>query len=206
MTTTIEVFAEITCPFAYVGLEHVVAHIAELDAPIDVIVRAWPLEWVNGTGLAFDGVETKAAALCEQLDVDRFAGLRPGHWPSTTIPAHALAAAAYGIHPATGLAVSMALRTALFELGADIGEPATLAEIAGAHGVGFDADVPADERAVRADFERGTQRGVTGSPHFFVGDDNFFCPALDLTRDADDHLIARFDPDGLGRFLACLER
>ncbi len=199
MTTTVEVFAEITCPFAYVGLQHVVEHVAELDEPVDVVVRAWPLEWVNGTGLDVAGVQIKAAALCEQLDVDRFAGLRPDHWPSTTIPALALAAAAYDVDPTTGLAVSMALRTALFEGGADISDRDTLVEIADAHGVEFDPD---DDSAVRADFEDGRKRAVTGSPHFFVGDDNFFCPALDLTRDADDHLIARFDPDGLGRFLA----
>ena len=55
MTTTVEVFAEITCPFAYVGLKHVVEHVAELDVPVDIIVRAWPLEWVNGAGLDVAG-------------------------------------------------------------------------------------------------------------------------------------------------------
>ena len=67
MTTRVEVFAEITCPFAYVGLQHVIDHVAEPGEQVDVVVRAWPLEWVNGTGLAFDGVEIKAAALREQL-------------------------------------------------------------------------------------------------------------------------------------------
>jgi predicted DsbA family dithiol-disulfide isomerase len=201
MSATIEVFAEITCPFAYVGLEHVVAHVAEIDASVDVIVRAWPLEWVNGTGLDVAGVQTKAAALCDQLGIDRFAGLRPDRWPRTTIPALALAAASYDVDPTTGLAVSTALRTSLFELGADISDRETLADIAGAHDVEFDPD---DDGAVRAEYELGRARGVKGSPHYFVADADFFCPALDLGRDADDHLIARFDPDGLARFLASI--
>ena len=183
------------------GLEHVVAHVAEIDASVDVIVRAWPLEWVNGTGLDVAGVQTKAAALCDQLGIDRFAGLRPDRWPRTTIPALALAAASYDVDSTTGLAVSTALRTSLFELGADISDRDTLADIAGAHDVEFDPD---DDGAVRAEYELGRARGVTGSPHYFVADADFFCPALDLGRDADDHLIARFDPDGLARFLASI--
>jgi len=202
MSTTVEVFAEITCPFAYVGLHHVIDHVAEIDEPVDVIVRAWPLEWVNGTGLAFDSVEIKAAALCEQLGVDVFNGLRADSWPSSTIPALGLAAAAYAVDVPTGLAVSGDLRTALFELSVDISDPHALGEIASAHGVEFD---PGDERAVRIGYQDGQARGVKGSPHYFVADDDFFCPALDIGRDADDHLTARFDPDGLARFLASVQ-
>jgi len=202
MSTTVEVFAEITCPFAYVGLQHVIEHVAELDEPVGVIVHAWPLEWVNGTGLAYGGVETKAQALREQLDLDVFNGLHATAWPSTTIPALALASAAYDIDVPTGLAVSTDLRTAVFELGVDIGDPDVLVEIARAHGVAFDpTDDAGHERAVRSEYDDGQRRGVKGSPHYFVAVDDFFCPALDLGRDADDHLIARFDPDGLARFL-----
>ncbi len=199
----IDVYADITCPFAYVGLLHVVEHLAETDHPTAVVVRAWPLEWVNGTGLAFDGVETKAAALHEQLGIDLFNGLAADSWPSSTIPALALAAAAYDLDIATGLAVSLDLRRALFELETDIADIGALREIARAHGVDFD---PGDDRAVRADYEAGKARGVKGSPHYFVAQTDFFCPALDLGRDADDHLTARFDPDGLARFLASIPR
>ncbi len=202
MTTTVEVFAEITCPFAYVGLKHVVERVAELDVPVDIIVRAWPLEWVNGTGLDVAGVQAKAEALRAQLDIHDFAGLSAGSWPSTTVPPLALAAAAYGVDAATGLAVSLALRNALFEEGTDISDPAALGVIAAAHDVEFD---PADDSAVRADYEGGLALGVKGSPHYFVANDDFFCPALDLGRDADDHLIAHFDPAGLGQFLASVQ-
>jgi predicted DsbA family dithiol-disulfide isomerase len=217
MTTTVEVFAEITCPFAYVGLRHVVDHVVHsvthhhavddvadptldrVTEPVDIVVRAWPLEWVNGAGLQFDGVATKAEALREQLGVDAFNGLRADTWPTSTIPALGLTAAAYTVGVPTGLAVSTELRTALFELGVDISNSDELAEIADAHGIEFEPD---DDRAVRADYAEGRARGVQGSPHYFVASDDFFCPALDLGRDADDHLTARFDPDGLARFLA----
>ena len=202
MTTTVEVFAEITCPFAYVGLKHVVEHVAELDEPVDVIVRSWPLEWVNGTGLGVAGVQVKAEALREQLGIEDFAAVDADSWPATTLPALALAAAAYDVDAATGLAVSLAVRTALFEEGTDISDPAELALLAAAHGFDFD---PADESAVRADYEDGQARGVNGSPHYFVANADFFCPALELGRDADDHLTARFDPDGLARFLASVQ-
>jgi predicted DsbA family dithiol-disulfide isomerase len=199
--SAIEVWADITCPFAYVGLRHVVDHLAEVDGSVAVIVRSWPLEWVNGTGLAFDGVEAKAAALREQLGVDLFNGLAAESWPSSTIPALALAAAAYDLDNATGLAVSQDLRRALFELDADISDVGVLHEIGRAHGVEFD---PGDDRAVRADYENGQARGVRGSPHYFVADTDFFCPALDLGHDAENHLTARFDPDNLARFLASI--
>ena len=201
MNTTVEVFADITCPFTHVGLKRVIEHVSILDHPVDVVVRAWPLEWVNGSALDVDPVQVKAAALSEQLGVDDFAGLRPDHWPSTTLPALELAAAAYGVDAATGMAVSLALRVALFEQGRDVGDLNVLAEIAAEHGV-----TPHDESiAVRADYEDGLARGVSGSPHFWVGDTNFFCPALDLGHDAENHLTARFDPDSLAQFFATID-
>ena len=51
----------------------------------------------------------------------------------------------------------------------------------------------------------GLARGVSGSPHFWLGDHNFFCPALDLGHDADNHLTARFDPEGLAQFFALID-
>ena len=201
MNTTVEVFADITCPFTHVGLKRVTEHVADLDPAVDVVVRAWPLEWVNGSALDVGPVQVKAAALSEQLGVDDFAGLRPDHWPSTTLPALELAAAAYAVDAATGMAVSLALRMALFEQGRDVGDLSVLAEIAAEHGVA--ARDMSD--AVQADYEDGLARGVSGSPHFWVGDTDFFCPALDLGHDADNHLTARFDPDGLARFFATIE-
>lgn len=199
----LEVFADITCPFTHVGLKRVIEHIAASDRPIAVHVKAWPLEWVNGAGLEVEAVEMKARALTEQLGVDDFRGLAHDQWPSSTLQALGLAAAAYRCDMETGLDVSLALRTALFEQGRNIGDPAVLAEIAAEH----ELTVPAgdDTTAVQADYDEGRRRGVSGSPHFFVGQDNFFCPALDLGHDADGNLTARLDTEGLAEFFALLD-
>ncbi len=199
----VEVYADITCPFTHVGLKRVMQHVSEMTEPAEVIVRAWPLEWVNGTPLAVDAVLVKARALTEQLGVDDFDGLRADAWPSSTIPALNLAAAAYARDNATGLATSLDLRAAVFERGENVDDPAVLARIAAAHGL----PAPADEAsaAVHADYDIGRERGVKGSPHFFVADDDFFCPALDLGHDHDGHLTARFDADMLAAFFARID-
>ncbi len=104
---------------------------------------------------------------------------------------------------ATGLAVSLALRTALFEHGQNVEDSAVLTEIAAEHGLTVPDDD--DTSAVQADYDEGRRRRVSGSPHFFVGEDNFFCPALDLGHDADGNLTARLDTDGLSAFFARLD-
>ena len=200
---TVEVYADITCPFTHVGLKRVVQHVKEMSAPAEVIVRAWPLEWVNGTPLTVDAVIAKAQALTEQLGVDDFAGLRADAWPATTIPALNLAAIAYERDAATGLAVSLDLRAGLFERGDDISDADVLAQFADAHGLS--APIDAASQAVHADYDSGRERGVKGSPHFFVASDDFFCPALDLGHDSDGHLTARFDADMLAEFFARLD-
>ena len=200
---TVEVYADITCPFTHVGLKRVVEHVNAMSEPAEVIVRAWPLEWVNGAPLAVDAVLVKAASLTEQLGVDDFSELRADAWPTSTIPALNLAASAYARNAATGLAVSLDLRTALFERGENVGDADVLARIAAAH------DLPAPRidtnAAVRADYDGGLARGVKGSPHFFVASEDFFCPALDLGHDADGHLTARFDADMLADFFARID-
>lgn len=201
--TTVEVFADLTCPFAHVGLKQVVRRLDAIERPIDVVVRSWPLEWVNGTPLAVEPVLVKAAALTEQLGVDDFAGLRADRWPSTTIPALNLAAVAYERDAATGLAISLALRAALFEHGVDIADPEALALIAAAHHLPAPTTQPSS--AVEDDYADGIVRGVQGSPHFFLADDGFFCPALDLGHDDAGHLTARFDADMLEKFFARID-
>jgi predicted DsbA family dithiol-disulfide isomerase len=201
--TTVEVFADITCPFAHVGLKRVVRRIEETSSTADVIVRAWPLEWVNGSPLAFGPVLEKARALSDQLGVDDFRGLRADAWPATTIPALGLAAVASERDATTGLTVSLELRSALFERGDDIGDLDVLARIADAHGLTFPSgDATA---AVQREYDDGRARGVQGSPHFFVASEDFFCPALELGHDADGHLTARFDAEMLDEFFARID-
>ena len=203
MSASLEVFADITCPFTHVGLKQVVRHVAEMDEPIDVIVRAWPLEWVNGVALDADVVTRKSCVIAEQLNVDYFSGVSADHWPTTTIPALNLVASAYARDAAIGLTVSLELREALFERGLDVGDAKVLADIAVAHDLPAPSADPCD--AVRADYEAGLARGVKGSPHFWVDQDDFFCPALDIGHDDEGHLTARFDQAKLAEFFARID-
>jgi predicted DsbA family dithiol-disulfide isomerase len=208
-TTEVHVFADITCPFTHVGLKQVVRHVEEMAEPAAVVVRAWPLEWVNGTPLDVDAVLVKAAALHDQLGVDDFAGLRADRWPRSTIPALNLVARAYERDAVTGLAVSLELRAALFEEGVDVADPDALALVAAGHHLqptAAELTGAVVHAAVQRDYDDGRARCVAGSPHFFVGDDGFFCPALDLGHDADGHLTARFDRDMLAQFFARIDR
>lgn len=196
--TRLEIFADITCPFTHVGLRRVVHELAELDGAVELVIRAWPLEWVNGAPLDAAAVYTKIGALHDQLGTADFTDFREDAWPGTTIPALNLAAAAFDVDWATGLAVSLALRDALFEEGRNVGDPAVLSSIADQ----FELEPPGDEPSalVQADYAEGQRRGVRGSPDFWLGEEEFFCPALKLGHD-DHGLTAEFDVDGFGNFI-----
>jgi predicted DsbA family dithiol-disulfide isomerase len=201
--TTIEVYADITCPFAHVGLKRVAEHVRAMSAPAAVMIRAWPLEWVNGAPLAVDAVLVKAAALTDQLGINDFAGLRADRWPTSTIPALDLIASAYERDASTGLAMGLELRAALFERGEDVGDLDVLSKIAADHGLA--APTAETSARVQADFDHGRAIGVKGSPHYFVEADDFFCPALDLGHDPDGHLTARYDAHMLDEFFARID-
>ncbi|RZV45665.1 MAG: disulfide bond formation protein DsbA, partial [Acidimicrobiales bacterium] len=178
MARRIEVFADITCPFTHVGLNRVVAQLETLDREVELVVRAWPLEWVNGVPLDADAVSMKVGVLTEQLGVQDFSGFRADTWPSTTIPALNLEAAAFEVSAETGLQVSLAIRAALFTEGQDVSSPDVLARIAERFGL----DAPSTEvhPRVQADYHEGQRRGVRGSPDFWAGSQEFFCPSLAL--------------------------
>lgn len=187
----IEVFADIVCPFTHVGLRRLVERRAAAGRTVPVLhVRAWPLELVNGEPLAGDFVAEEVAALREQVAPDLFGGFDAARFPSTSLPALTLVAAAYRRDVQLGEHVSLRLRDALFEEGADIGALDVLAEIATANGL----DVPevGDRDAITADLDEGRRRGVDGSPHYFLGSEGFFCPSLEITRVA-GHLQVAFD-------------
>ena len=94
--------------------------------------------------------------------------------------------------------MAFALRAAMFEHGLDISDPAVLGDLATRLGV---AEVTDDDRAsVVADWEDGKRRGVQGSPHFFCGDDDMFCPSLQIARDDTGLTITR-NAERLAEFL-----
>lgn len=198
MTPRLEVFADITCPFAHVGLRKVAGIAADL-API---VRAWPLEWVNDEPLTAEAVGTEIDALRTQLGVDAFAGFDPHAWPSSTVPALNLAASAYAIDAVAGFRVSLAVRDALFEEGLDVSDPTVLSRLAARHGL--DPPSPEPAPSVEADYTEGIRRGVRGSPDFWIDSHEFFCPALTVGHD-DAGLTVAFDDAGLEDFLRRVE-
>lgn len=177
----IEVYADIWCPFTHVGLRTIVRRRSELGrAGVSIRVRSWPLELVNGAPLNADAVAAHVEELRTQIAPNLFVGFDPSRFPRTTLPALALASAAYRKDDGTGEAVNLALRDALFEEGLDISQPDVLTRIARAFALNDDA---LDMGEVLADWHQGEARGVKGSPHFFCGDVEAFCPSLVITQD-----------------------
>ena len=198
--TVIEVYADIWCPFAHAGLR-LVAHRRKYLGREDVAlrVRAWPLELVNGVPLDPDTTAEHVHDLRSQLDLDLFSNFDVRNFPSTSIPALEVAALAYRKDDQTGEAVSLALRDALFEAGRDVSSPVVLASLARANGLGIPDD--RDHQAVLADWHEGESRGVKGSPHFFCGQIDSFCPSLDLSKDEAGRLHLQPNLERLDAFL-----
>lgn len=198
---SVEVFAEVSCPFAHVSLQRVAAARTAAGADdVAVRVRAWPLELVNGQPLDAGFVAEEIDDLRAQVADDLFVGFDVAAFPESTIRALGLATAAYEAGDEVGLAVNLAVRAALFENGRPVDDAEVLADIAAAHGVRLpDAD---EARAlVEADWAAGRAREVVGSPHFFLGDGSFFCPALHIERQG-DHLHIAVDEAPFREFLA----
>jgi len=196
----LEVFADVCCPFTHVGLRRLADHRRRVGRSDVVLwVRAWPLETVNGAPLDPEMIAEEVDALRASVAPDLFGSFDPSMFPSTSIPAMALAAAGYRRDARTGEAVSLELRDLLFEHARDISDPAVLADVERRFMVRSD---PRDVESVRTDHADGRERGVTGSPHFFTTHDSFFCPTLDITRDDDGHLKIAQDEAGFDRFMA----
>jgi predicted DsbA family dithiol-disulfide isomerase len=198
---TIELFADVLCPFTHVGLRRFVHRRERAARDVVLWVRAWPLEVVNGEPLTADFVASEVDALRASVASDLFTGFDPTTFPSTSLPTLALSAAAARLDLRTGEQVALELRDLVFERGVDVSDPDVLAEVANRFGVHVE---PSDAETVLADRREGETRGVVGSPHFFTPDGSFFCPSLDISHDADGTLQVRFDQAGFQRFVdAC---
>ena len=129
-SSVIEVYADVWCPFAHVGLHYVVERrsaLARGDVLLDI--RAWPLELVNGAPLDPDITASHVRELRSQVAPHLFGGFNPKHFPTTSLPALACVHAAYRQDLKTGEAMSLALRDALFEEGLDISRPEVLSDL-----------------------------------------------------------------------------
>ena len=197
---SIQVYADVWCPFAHVGLRCVVdrrTQVGREDVALDI--RAWPLELVNGTPLDPNMTARHVRDLQTQVAPGQFTHFDPEHFPTTSLPALACIHAAYRKDLKTGEAVSFALRNALFEDGLDLSDQDVLSEVSNAHGVG--PSNAEDERSIVSDWQEGVQRGVKGSPHFFCGGHNVFCPSLDISKDGGGHMDVKTNLDDLDAFL-----
>jgi predicted DsbA family dithiol-disulfide isomerase len=196
----VEVFADMTCPFAHVGLRRFVAHREQRGAVLPKLrVRAWPLELVNGAALPAALVAQRVDELRAQVAPDFFRGFDRDLVPHSSMPAFELAATAYEVGDDTGERVSLAIREAFFEEGLDISSPAVLDRIAASAGVTVHrADA---ERLVLHDYEEGIRRGVRGSPEFYLDGRGWFCPSLRIER-VDGTLVIEPNPHAIEAFLA----
>ena len=187
--SAIEVFADIVCPFAHVGIHRVLEQRRDRRGPEPQLwIRAWPLEIVNDAPVDPAMLTEEISALRASVAPELFAGFDPATFPSTSLPALAVAAAAYRVATPVGEAVSVELRDRLWERGEDISDPAVLTEVCESYGVEVGE---ADRASVGSDHDDGVARGVVGSPHFFAGDTGFFCPAFKVSRDdAGFHVVA----------------
>jgi len=184
--STVEVFADVLCPFTHVGLHTLIDRRTERGlAEPRLRIRAWPLELINGQPLDPDHIAAEIVALRASVRPDLFTGFSVETFPKTSMAAFAVTAAADRTgEPVLIEAVGMALRDAVFEQGLDIGRPEVVQTVADRFDV-TPLDGDATEAAVRADWDEGKRRGVVGSPHFFNPDGGgWFCPGLAISRDA----------------------
>jgi predicted DsbA family dithiol-disulfide isomerase len=195
----IEVYGDIVCPFTHVGLRRLTEAREGRHAFVPIRVHAWPLEWVNEHPLDRALVSREIDALRASVAPELFAGFDGGAWPRTSLPAFGLAARAYAHEDATGEAISLAIRDALFEQGLDIADLDVLRHIGAPYGV-TPLDAAAARTAVHREFERGRTRLVRGSPHFFVGDRNWFCPTLEISHRDDGNFDISVAEDRLRDF------
>ena len=195
---SIEVFADVCCPFTHLGLRRLVDRRRVLGRAGPLVrVRAWPLELVNNAPLDPELIAEEVDELRRQVAPDLFREFDPSSFPDTSLPAFALASVAHGRDPATGEAVSLELRAALFEEGRNIADAAVLSEIAERHHLPAPTDH--DRQRVMDDWHDGKARGVVGSPHFFLDDRDVFCPTLAISK-VDGRLRIAIDEESMRSF------
>ncbi len=193
----IEIYADVVCPFAYVGLTRLMEKRASLGRDdVHLQIRSWPLELVNNEPVEGIFIGHEIDEIAPQIAPDLFTGFRAANFPASSMPSLALTAAAYDLDDQTGEKVAMAVRRALFENGQDVADTAVLQAIAEQHGL----TSLGTEDQVLSEYTRGQERGAVGSPHFFIDDDSQFCPVLDISK-VDGHLKVNVDQPAMDELI-----
>lgn len=196
----IEVFADVWCPFAYVGLRMIRDYRDAVGATDSyILVRSWPLELINNDPMEPEKAFNNCSALRNQVAPDAFAGINIDNFPVSTLDALTLIARAYEIDLSLGEAASFKVREALFEEGKNISDLSVLDGLANDLGIGDFRDP--SHASVHADWEEGKRRGVIGSPHFFHGTVGTFCPSLQMSKSPETGLTIHTDTSRLQEFL-----
>ena len=203
--TVIEVFADVVCPFAHVGLRRWADRRDELGrTDVRLRVRAWPLELINDAPMDPQAVAGKAADLRAQVAPNLFGRFDRATFPTSSLPALALTHAAYRHSLEAGERAALRLRQLTFDEGVDVSKPEVIDQVIDE----LDLPIPdiSDDDSVTKDWDEGRQRGVVGSPHFFTPDGGaVFCPTLDIHKQG-DHLAVHFDEDAFAGLIAACFR
>ena len=123
--TTIEVFADIACPFTHVGLTRFVQHrdrAGRSESPPEASSLAPGARRTGSPRPAGGGGE--GGATCVPRRSSDLRGFDPPAFPASTLPALRLVASGYRQSSAVGERVSLHLRALLFDHGVDITDPA----------------------------------------------------------------------------------
>ena len=83
--SSIEVFADIMCPFTHFSLRRLVAERRERHAHAALRVRAWPLEWINGQPIARELAAREIDALRAGVAPDLFTAFETAPFPRSSI-------------------------------------------------------------------------------------------------------------------------
>jgi predicted DsbA family dithiol-disulfide isomerase len=132
---SVEVFADVLCPSTHVGLAPIRRRIATVGADVVLRARAWPLELVNDAPIDPNMGAGKIEVLRRTVAPELFAGFDPTRFPTTSLPAMALGAAAYRVDDTTGQRASLRVRDAPFRGRLRHRRPQVLADLASSLGV-----------------------------------------------------------------------
>lgn len=174
---TIQVWSDLLCPFALIGLVRLRRARASLGVEVALEHRTFPLELFDGPHRR-RGTDSEAAALGV---VEPAAKLRLWTAPDDRYP-HTVLLAAEAVHAAGGQGagpaeeLDLALRTAFWTHSRSIAHRAVILDVAG-EVPDLDVDALADaidggthRRAVMADFAAARSGAIGGSPTFRLPD------------------------------------